>query len=304
MRALSLAYCVCAGALLAHRFAHAEDLTGLSDPSNPASPASPVTPTPPEAPSAAVIPPTAVAPLTDDRIIISGDAMRLSGNHGGGGGLIDWLHNFSPDEILGVGGEHDFIYNSHWTFGSVFGSLSDAAGDVRWNTYGEVHRGAGDVGTKPFDYAVEAIGGGVTLHNSFSIQFESRQFDIDPTHGNLPKVTVSYLLAKQWLATVAYAHSYGGNLDTELTYLKLDHSGPIVSWLIGGAAGHAAPAVVNIITGQTGTPPQLREAFAGLSKAYTRVEWALLGDYLDLSGSKRVTVTLSCTIHARSGAPK
>jgi hypothetical protein len=285
MRARSLAYCVCASALLLQRLAHATDAADDAS-SAPAAPAAPAD------------------SLSDDRIIISGDALRLTGNHGGGGGSLDWLHNFNPDMILGVGGEHDFIYNSHWTFGSVFGSLSDAAGDVRWNTYGEVHRGTGDVGTKAFDYSVEAIGGGVTLHNSLSIQFESRQFDIDPTHGNLPKATFTYLVAKQWLATVAYAHSYGGNLDTELTYLKIDHSGPTVSWLIGGAAGHAAPAVVNIITGQTGTPPQLREAFAGLSKAYTRVEWALLGDYLDLSGSKRVTVTLSCTIHARSGAAK
>jgi hypothetical protein len=304
MRALSLAYCVWAGALLAQRLAHAGDLADLGDPTNPASPAA--VPTPPEAPSAPAAPPTAApAPsLTDDRIIISGDALRLSGNHGGGGGSLNWLHNFNPDDVVGVGGEHDFIYNSHWSFGSVFGSFSGGQSDVRWNVYGEAHRGAGDVGQTPFDYGVEALGAGITLHGALSMQVESRQFDIAPTHGNLPKVTFAYLFGKQWLATAAYAHSFGGNLDTELTYVKLDHYGSTVNWQIGGATGHAAPAVLDVITGQTGTPPQLHEGFAGISKAYSRIEWALLGDYLDLNGSKRVTVTLSCIIHARSSTTK
>lgn len=304
MRA-SWAYGLCLSALIGHQLAGASEEATLADPTNPPTPGAPVTPTPPEAPSSPVTPaPAAAVPLTDDRIILSGDVMRLTGNHGGGGGSLDWLHNFNPDTVLGVGAEHDFIYNSHWTFGSALGSFSGGAPDLRWNVYGEVHRGAGDIGDKSFDYGVEALGTGITLHGMFSIQVESRQFDIDPTHGNLPKLTLAYLVGKQWLVTGAYAHSFGGNLDTELTYLKLDHYGRTVNWLIGGAAGHASPAVVNLITGETGTPPQLREAFVGLSKAYSRVELALLGDYLDLSGGKRVTVTLSCTFHARSGAPK
>lgn len=276
MRGWPLTYCVCAGAFLGQRFAHADATDAV----------------------------TAPTPVTEDRVIISADAMRLSGNHGGGGGFLDWLHSFNSDTVLGGGAEHDFIYNSHWTFGSLFGSLSGGGGTVRWNVYGEGHRGAGDVGTKAFDYGVEALGTALTFNGKLSFQVESRQFDIDPTHGNLPKATVAYLWGKQWLTTLAYAHSVGGNLDTELTFARLDHYGRTVNFLIGGATGHAAPAVVNLITGETGAPPQLREGFVGVSRTYPRVELALLGDYLDLSGSKRVTITLTCTLHARSGASK
>ena len=37
---------------------------------------------------------------------------------GGGGGSLRWLHNFSPDTLIGLGAEHQVLSVSRWTFGS------------------------------------------------------------------------------------------------------------------------------------------------------------------------------------------
>ena len=53
--------------------------------------------------------------------------------------------------------------------------------------------------------------------SKFSVQLEARQIDIDTTHGNLPKLGLTYLWTPRLLTNVSYAHSVGGNLGTELT---------------------------------------------------------------------------------------
>jgi hypothetical protein len=255
-------------------------------------------------PSAAVR--TAPAPVTpsDDRLILSADGSTLTHSSGGEGGSLEWLHSMTH-AVVGAGGEYQKLATANWAFGTLTGALSGGTGDImKWSLDGEVHRGAGNislaVGRHHFDYGVEAVGVSGTFLNALTIQLESRQFDIDTTHGNLPKIAVGMLWERRWLTTVSYAHSIGGNLGTELTTLRIDHYGRTMNWLAGAATGHVAPPVVNIQTGATGAAPKYNEGYVGLSHRFPRVELALLGDYLDLSGSRRITLTLTFTVHLRS----
>jgi hypothetical protein len=43
--------------------------------------------------------------------------------------------------------------------------------------------------------------------------------------------------------------------------------------------------------------PQLREGFLGVGKPLGHTDWLLIGDYQDVSGTKRISVSLTCTVH-------
>ena len=129
------------------------------------------------------------------------------------------------------------------------------------------------------------------------MQLEERRIDVDTSHGNLPKLTLSFHVAKPLLVSASYADTVGGNLGTHLTTLRTDYAGPGFSAFAGVAAGRAAPAVLNLL-GQIVRPsPKLTEFFAGVGRSFGRSDWQLLGDYQDLEGFKRTTITLLCTLH-------
>src|SRR6185437_3401005 len=195
------------------------------------------------------------AACADDQLILSGNGATLTGATGGGGGSLNYLHGMTH-AVIGLGGEYQKLDTSRWGFGSLTGAWLGSAGETKWTVNGEVHYGAGEidepVGTHHFGYAVEALGGSTTFNNKVTLELETRQFDIDTTHGNLPKVGVGVLWARSWLTSVSYANSVSGNLGTELTTLRLDRFGRLVNFTAGAAAGHAAPAVVDIHTGALG----------------------------------------------------
>jgi hypothetical protein len=240
-----------------------------------------------------------------DSVVISANGSTLTGATGGGGGSLTWLHDFTAG-VLGVGGEYQRLADTHWAFGSLSGSVSTGSPNDKWTFSADGHLGTGDtntpVGVHHFDYRVEGASVTSTLGGKFTLQLEGRQYDIDTTHGTLPKAGVGVLWTPHWQTSVSYGRSVGGNLGTELETLRLDHYGAAVNWLLGAAAGHVAPRIVNIYTGATGSAPQLREGYLGLSKAFGRSDWAILGDYLKVAGEKRITLTIVCTLHAGSAA--
>jgi hypothetical protein len=63
--------------------------------------------------------------------------------------------------------------------------------------------------------------------------------------------------------------------------------------------GHVTPAVINIDGVLVAEAHHLSEAFLGVTKSVSRVDLTLLGDDLDLAGIKRMTLTLSITVHFR-----
>jgi hypothetical protein len=240
--------------------------------------------------------PTPAAPA-DERLIFSADGGTLTGGHGAGGGAITWLSNVGSGGVIGAGAEYQEVANSHWTLGALNGSLSLGQPDLKTNLYAEAHEGAGDIGTHAFHYSIVTGGFIETFASTFSVQLEERRIDIDTSHGNLPKLGLSLRITPQLQASASYAHSFGGDLGTKLWTARLDYTGKTFNWLAGGAWGPVSPAVINLITQVVQPSGPLHEGFAGAGKSFGRTDWLLLGDFQDLNGSKRTTVTLVCTLH-------
>ena len=254
---------------------------------------------------ATAVPPAPPSAPSRDRLVISGNGSTLTGATGGGGGSLSWLHSFDAG-VVGVGGEYQKLADAHWEFGSLSGSVSTGGPSARWTLSGQVHLGSGDIavatGERRFNYDVEDVGVTGTFASKLIVQLEAQQFDIDKTHGAMPKIALGLLWTPHLQTTVSYSRSVTGNLGTELESLRIDHYGSLVNWLIGGAAGHVAPPVVNIYTGLTGAAPQLREGYLGLSKSFSRTDWSILADYLKVASERRITLTVVCTLHVGGSA--
>ena len=249
------------------------------------------------APRTAVAVDSPPAPVSDDRIVLSVNGSTLPGTNGGGGGSVGWLHNFDADTLAGVAVEHQGISASQWTFGSLNGSLTRELGGARYSAYGEAHEGAGDDGPRAFKYSVVAAGIIGTYSHRLSVQLEDRQFDVETTHGNLPKLGLSYLVNPHILAAVSYADSVSGNLGTHLTSARIDAYTSKANFLAGAAFGQVSPTVLGlefVVPGKS-----LREGYVGVTKPLPnrRGELTLVVDYQDLSGSNRVAVTLNYIFH-------
>ncbi len=235
----------------------------------------------------------------DDRLVASANGSTLSGTNGGGGGSLGWLHNFNPDAIVGLSGEYQTLAGSKWGFGSLNFALGRGQANTRSNYYAEAHVGSGDDDVHSYDYAVYAAGLIQNVTHQLALQIEDKQIDIDQTRGNLPKVGLQFLWSPSLVTTASYSHSVTGNLGTRLGSVRLDHYGKTFNFIAGGAGGQASPAVVDIQTGVSSPGLTLREGFIGVSKPFSRVDLTLLGDYLKLADTERVTVTLNCIVHLR-----
>ena len=244
-----------------------------------------------------LVPPVSASGAGTDRLMLTASGSALNSASGGGRAAVTWLQSLNADALLGGGGEYDTIGNAHWTLGTVTSALSGGSQANRWTVAADGRFGAGDIGPSRFDYDVEGVGVADTLSHVFTVRLETRQFDIYTTHGNLSKAGLSLLVASHWLLGAAYAHSTGGNLGTVLTSARLDHFGSTVSWFVGAAKGHVAPAVLNVQTGATGPVPRYWEGYAGLLKTFRRTQWMVSADYLYLlAGTRQVTLTVTCSL--------
>ncbi|HEX4049949.1 MAG TPA: hypothetical protein VHY19_03610 [Steroidobacteraceae bacterium] len=259
------------------------------------------TSSPPPAPAAA----PAATWQPDDRLIISADGATLTGTSGGGGGSVTYLHQPGPNSLLGVASEYQRLAGADWTFVSLNGSYGNAlTANTRWIVHGDVHEGIGNSqagvnNSQAFHYDIEAGGLGLSLPYGVSVDAEERQFDVDTTHGSLPKATLAKAWGRHVLTTVAYARSYGGNLDTQYEMARVDIYGPGFALLGGASFGRVTPAVVNIPGVLSPAAKHLSEPFVGVTKSLSRVDLTLLGDDLNLAGIRHLTVTLNCLVHLR-----
>jgi hypothetical protein len=255
-----------------------------------------------DATAAPLAPPA--APSTDN-LMFSANGSTLTGASGGGGGSLAWLHDFTAG-VLGVGGEYQTLANAHWAFGSLTGSVSTGGAGAKWTFSGDVHLGDGDIGAydglRRFDYDVEGAGFAGTFGSKLTVQLDAQQYDVDTTHGTLPKAGVGFLWTPHLQTTVSYSRSVSGNLGTQLETLRIDHYGHTVNWLLGGATGYVAPAIVNLYTGVNIPAPQLREGYVGLSKSFSGSDWSILADYMKVASERRITLTVVCTLHVGRSA--
>jgi len=244
----------------------------------------------------------AAVSTSDDRITMSVDGSTLTNTNGGGGAALGWLHNFDAQDLAGLAVEHQVLANSHWTFGSINGSMTRGPAEQRFSLYAEAHEGGGHDGSRSFKYAIEAVGVYGSFYHKLTTQLEDKQINVETTHGNLPKVGLAYLLTPHLLASASYSYSVGGNLGTRLTAIRIDHYGPVVNFLAGYSFGQASPVILVILNQQSivvSPGSHLNEGYVGVTKPFPSVrgELTLVGDYQDLSGSKHATVTLSYIFH-------
>ena len=237
-----------------------------------------------------------------DRISASASGSTLTGTNGGAGESLGWLHNFDPDSLIILGAEHQSISVAHWTFGSIAGALTLGSGDARYTLSAEAHEGAGDNGPRALHYSIAAAGITGTYFHRLSVLLEDRRIDVDTTHGNLPKIGLSYLWSPHWLTSVSFADSVSGNLGTRLGSVRVDEYGTAVNVFGGLAYGPASPIVLNIEGDIVARGHTLREGYMGVSRsfAHSRHEVSLIADYADLSGSKKATLTLSYIFHIQA----
>jgi hypothetical protein len=232
-----------------------------------------------------------------DRLTLTAtDAQFRESDASGASGSLNWLHYFTPDAIIGLGAEHQYVEEAKLNFGSLRGSVGRGEAGSRLTMYGEVHYGEGDDDGREYDYAVGALGLSKSFTPRFSVQLETRQFDIDTTRGNLPKLGLSYLWTPRLSTTASYAHSIGGNLGTELYALRIDHYGDHLNVMAGGASGRADPSVLNLEPGVVLPASDTTQAFFGLGKSFSKGELQLIGDWLEVSDTEKVTITLSFTL--------
>jgi hypothetical protein len=250
-------------------------------------------------------PPPPVSAPSANSLIFSANGSTLTDASGGGGGSIGWLHDFSAG-VLGLAGEYQTLADAHWEFGSLTGAVSTGSASAKWTFSADAHLGSGDIavfqGLRRFNYDIEGADVAGTFGSKLTLQLDAQQYDVDTTHGALPKVGVGYLWTPHWQTTVSYARSVTGNLGTELETARVDHYGRTVNWLLGGATGHVAPAVVNLYTGINEPAPQLREGYLGLSQSFAGSDWSILGDYMKVANEKRITLTVVCTLHVGRSA--
>lgn len=236
-----------------------------------------------------------------DRLIITANGSRLTdADTDGGGGALNWLHYVSPDALFGVGAEHQFIDESQWTFGTLRGSVSRGEPGSRTSFFGDVNYGQGDDDGRDFDYAVAALGISQAFTPKFFAQLEARYIDVDTSDGVLPKLGLTYVWTTGLSSTVSYEKSVSGNLGTELVTGRLDYRGQKVNLILGGATGDADPVVLNLQPGLALPTSDLKQGFAGIGIPFSRGEVLVLGDWLELAGSEKVTVTLSVTMNLGS----
>jgi hypothetical protein len=250
---------------------------------------------------ASALPCTAEAAEVDarppNRLAFSANGVRLVDVDDGGGGSLNYMHYLTADALIGVGVEHQFIGESQWTFGTLRGAYGFGTPETKTTIYGELHAGQGDEDGRDFDYGIGVLGVSRFLSSNFSMQLETRQIEVDLSTGNLPKLGLTYIWRPHWVATVSYAKSISGNLGTELTSGRIDHYGRWFNVFVGGAAGQAAPVVLNLQPGVTVPVDNLKQGFVGLGKALARGEVQLVGDYLESGDSERITVLLNFTAY-------
>ncbi|WP_129645358.1 hypothetical protein [Peristeroidobacter agariperforans] len=229
-----------------------------------------------------------------DKLSLSGSASSfVDTDDDGGGGSLSYLHYFTPDFLAGFGADHTFVEEAKLTYGSVRAAWGRGEPARRFILIGEYYNGEGDDNGRKFDYQVGVLGISQAIGSKFSVQLESRQIDIDTTHGNLPKLGLTYVWSPKFVTNIAYAQSVSGNLGTELTSARFDYYGKHVNMMLGGSTGKANPAVLVLQPGVVLPPSYSNEYFLGIAKPFKRAEIQLLGDLLEVAGSEKITVTLS-----------
>jgi len=215
-----------------------------------------------------------------------------------------WLHNFSADTIVGLGGEHQTIGDARWNFGRLSFNHGFGAAENRSNLYGEVAEGTGHDRIHDYDYSIVTVGLFQNFTRQLSVQFEDKQINVDTAQGNLPKLAVGYLWTPRLSTTLGYAYSVSGSLDTRLAMARIDGYTRTMNFFAGLANGQAAP-IVNNLPADIAIPGFiLHEYYVGAGRTFSRADITTVLDYVRLGTSNHWTLTFNATLHEPTGGAK
>jgi hypothetical protein len=251
---------------------------------------------------AAVSPALGQTSGSDDRIAVSADGTTLTGTNGGAGGSLGWLHNFDASSLAGIAVEHQGLSDAQWTFASLNGSTAVGPPDQRYTFSAEAHEGAGDDHLRAFHYRIEAVDVAGTFDSRLSALIEDRRIDVETTHGNLPKVGLTYVWDPHVATSAAFQYSVSGNLGTRLPSARIDSYWARGNLFGGVAWGPTSPILFDVPAGLVAKARELREGYVGASKPFPKLRsnLTIVADYEDLSGVKKTSLTLSYIFHLGS----
>ncbi len=239
----------------------------------------------------------------DDRVALMASGSTLTNTDGGWGAAALWLHNFSADTIVGLGGEHQSIGDARWNFGRL--TLNHGFGEAqsRTNLYLEVAEGSGRDLVHDYDYSIVTVGAYQNFTRQLTLQLEDKQIDVDTAKGNLPKLALAYLWSPQLQTTVGYTYSVSGSLDTRLALARIDGYTRTANVFAGFATGQAAPIAINLPVSDRPSVI-MHEYYIGAGRDFSRADTKLVLDYIRLTGSDHWTLSFNATLHKRTGGAR
>jgi hypothetical protein len=237
-----------------------------------------------------------------DRLALMVAGHTLTNTNGGWGASAMWIHNFSADTLVGIGGEHQDLAEARWSFGKLSFNHGFGESQDRTNLYFDASAGSGDDNAHSYDYLIGTVGLYQSLTKQLTLQLEDKQINVDTSHGNLPKLGLQYLWSPQFATSVAYAHSVSGSLDTRLVMGRVDGYTKTMNVFAGLANGQAAPIVTGLAPGTPVPGFILHQYYIGVGRAFSRADTTAVLDYVRLGTSNHWTLTFNMMLHQRTGA--
>ncbi len=244
----------------------------------------------------------------DDRLALTVAGHKLTNTDGGWGASAVWLHNFSANTLVGLGGETQTIKSdisdARWSFGKLSFNHGFGAAQSRTNLYFDAAVGSGHDDLHDYDYTIVTAGIYQNLTRQWLLQLEDKQIDVDTARGNLPKLAVQYLWSPHLATSVGYAYSVCGTLDTRLATARVDGYTKTLNVFAGLANGQAAPVVTGLPPGTPVPGFILHQYYVGIGRAFSRADTTAVLDYQRLGNSNHWTLTFSAMLHKRTGSAR
>jgi hypothetical protein len=242
----------------------------------------------------------------DDRLSLMVAGHKLTNTDGGWGAAAVWLHNFSANTLIGLGGETQTIKSdisdARWSFGRLSFNHGTGAAETRTNLYFDAAVGSGHDDLHNYDYTIVTAGMYQNLTRQLTLQLEDKQVDVDTARGNLPKLGVQYLWSPYFSTSVGYAYSVSGTLDTRLATGRVDAYLKTVNLFAGLANGQAAPVVTGLPPGTPVPGFILHQYYVGVARPFSRADLTTVLDYQRLGNSNHWTLTFNAMLHKRTDA--
>ena len=224
-----------------------------------------------------------------DAILLTGESYDFSSTTAGGhGGAVDWLHCASSRWSTSAGLAAYSVADTRWQVGKA-GATFRYWPDL--TAYASVTAGAGDSGSRGFNYFSSSEGVIVKVEDGIYLKTEHQYFDIDSLHGNLIKIGLQVQLAPAASFELIAGRSIGGNLKSEYGGGRLDVETGKGRVFVGAATGRFAPRVFDVATGVRLPDSISRQWYGGASIPLGGIDVIVAYDSQTVENVRRQTLT-------------